>query len=255
MSEGLGGNTVWERVFLSNKTPWLAMFGVLAVVGFWKDRQLLVPALLGGAALSTMLLRPQMWYEIYNQMAFMWITLLIPWTLVSGGGAVLSHRKKILAKGMRTTILLAVFVVGSLPMLKICYGHGFITGPNHYPAKLGWGWGMRMDSSPYITEKDIKRVLLEIESYATGDKKYRVFFMPEGDALFFYGRMPSNTIPYQGVRTDVMGDLAVFRLSRHQPPWLRDQHVMKSLDIYGGTDIEPFYGRDGTEKWILVPPR
>lgn len=254
MNEGLGGNTVWDRLFLSNKTPWLAVYGGLLGLSLWRFRKLLAPVMLGGCAYSTMLLRPQMWYEIYNQMAFLWLALLIPWTLVLGIGNGLSRWKPTMAGWLRTGLLLGMFGAGCLPMLKMSYNHGFVTGPNHYPAKLGWGWGMRMDPAPYITEQDIQAVLGEIEKHVGDGKRYRVFFMPEADGLFFQGRMPFNAIPYQGARTGVLGDMAVFRLSRHPPAWWTDQHVLKSLRIYGGEGIEPFYERDGTEKWILVPP-
>jgi hypothetical protein len=201
-----------------------------------------------------MLLRPQMWYEVYNQMAFLWLTLLIPWALVLVVGAGLSRWWTHLASSMMIILLLLVFGVACLPMLKLCYAHGFITGPNHYPMKLGWGWGMRMDAAPYITETDIEAVVAEIEHHVADGKPYRVFFMPEADGLFFYGRLPTNAIPYQGVRTTVRGDMAVFRMSRHPPEWWTDQHVRRHLTIYGGEGIKPFYERDGTESWILIPP-
>ena len=243
------------RIFFSNKTPWLAAYAGLFGLGIWGFRRLLVPMVLGGCAYVSMLVRPQMWYEIYNQMAFMWLALAIPWTLWWAAEWVFKTRIGRLKPWAHTGIMIMAFGAGLLPMLKMCYAHGFVTGPNHYPAKLGWGWGMQMDSHPYITEQDIHAISREIEKHVVPGKKQRVFFMPEGDALFFHGRMPSNTIPYQGVYTEVKGDMAVFRLSRHQPNWMRDQHVMKYLRLYGGEGLEPFYERDGTEKWIFIPPK
>ena len=248
-------NNIVDRFFFSNKTPWLAVYAGLVGLGLCAFRRLLVPVVLGGCAYVSMLIRPQMWYEIYNQMAFMWLTLTISWTLCWGAEWLLTTR----AGGWKRWRTNAVWVIiafgaGLLPMMRICYDHGFVTGPNNYPAKLGWGWGMKIDSQPYITEQDIQIITQQIEKHVVEGKKHRVFFMPEGDALFFHGRMPSNTIPYQGVYTKVKGDMAVFRLSRHQPNWMRDQHLMKYLRIYGGEGLKPFYERDVTEKWIFIPP-
>ena len=148
-----------------------------------------------------------------------------------------------------------VFLAGLLPFLRFSYDNGFITGPHNYPEKLGWGWGMRMDATPYLTEQDIQRVVQEIEKYTADGKRHRVFFMPEGDGLFYHGKLPANVIPYQGVRTSELGDMAVFRFSRHFPDWWRDQHALKYLRMYAGEGLAPFYERDGTESWILVPPR
>ncbi len=246
--------TLWERFFLSNKTPWLMGLGGLLGLSHWRFKRLSLPVVLAGGAFCVMLVRPQMWYEVYNQMAFMWLTLILPWLAVLMVEAGMERRGWRAFSGVRTAILLAVYLAGVLPMLKLCYGHGFITGPRHYPAKLGWGSGMQMDPAPYITEQDIRTVLAEIKRHVADDRKYRVFFMPEGDALFFHGRMPSNAVPYQGVRTRVRGDMAVFRLSRHPPAWWTEQYVRKWLAEYGGGGIAPFYGRDGTEQWILIPP-
>jgi hypothetical protein len=243
------------RIFFSNKTPWLAAYAGLFGLALWRFRRLLVPVVLGGCAYVSMLVRPQMWYEIYNQMAFMWLAVTIPWALFSMAEWFINHGAKPLRPWLKTGLLMMAFAVGALSMLNMCYAHGFVTGPNNYPAKLGWGWGMQVDPHPYLTEQDIQTISREIEKHAVTGKKQRVFFMPEGDALFFHGRMPANTIPYQGVYTEVRGDMAVFRLSRHQPNWMRDQHVMKYLRLYGGEGLEPFYERDGTEKWIFIPPK
>jgi len=247
--------TLGVRIFFSNKTPWLAVYAGLFGVSLWRFRRLLVPVAIGGCAYVSMLVRPQMWYEIYNQMSFMWLALTIPWALYWATEGAFKIWITPMRPGLRSSLMIVAFAAGLLPMLKMGYAHGFVTGPHNYPAKLGWGWGMQMDPHPYITEQDIQAVSKEIEKYAADGNKHRVFFMPEGDALFFHGRMPSNTIPYQGVYTEVKGDLAVFRLSRHQPKWMRDQHVMKYLRIYGGEGLEPFYERDGTEKWIFIPPK
>ncbi len=247
--------TLWERFFQSNKTPWLVGFGGLLILSQWRFRRLRLPVVLAGAAYAVMLLRPQMWYEIYNQMAFMWLTLILPWLAVSVMEIGMDCGERRVSGRMRTAILLVVYLVSALPMLRMCYAHGFITGPRHYPAKLGWGSGMQMDSAPYITQQDIQAVTAEIHKHAEEGQSYRVFFMPEGDALFFHGKMPANTIPYQGVRTRVRGDMAVFRFSRHPPAWWTDQYVRKWWNQYGGDGIEPFHKRDGTERWYLIPPK
>jgi hypothetical protein len=248
-------STFASRVFLSNKTPWLGVYVVLVVLSLWKMSTLRVPLLMGSCAYMAILVRPQMWYEVYNQMAFMWLTLGIPWMMYWVVDMVLKRGQYNKLARVRSGILLFIFGAGVLAMLKVCYGHGFVTGPNNYPAKLGWGGGMRMDPAPYITEPDINRVIQEIEKHVNNGQHHRVFFMPEGDGLFFYGRLPSNAIPYQGVRTSVRGDLGVFRLSRHPPQWWTDQYVKKFLKMYHGEWIAPFYERDGTEKWILIPPQ
>lgn len=245
------------RFFLSNKTPWLAAYAGLAGLGlFWRRaRPLRIPAVLGICALSAMLLRPQMWYELYNQMAFMLLALSIPWALYLLAGWLLDASGSGTGPAwLRHGLLLLAFAVGWLPMLRMCYAHGFITGPRNYPEKLGWGWGMRMDPAPYLTAQDVQAVVREIEKHVADGQPHRVFFMPEGDGLFFHGKLPTNAIPYQGVRTRVLGDMAVFRFSRHPPAWWTEQHVKKYLRIYGGEGLAPFYERDGTESWILVPP-
>lgn len=247
------GPGIFRSIFASNKTPWVGLSAGLVALSLWKLRSLLVPTVLGGISLATMLVRPQMWYEVYNQMAFMWLTLLIPWTGWLVAKVAMNRFAPTGCARLRLGLCLLAFGAGLLPMLKLGYAHGFITGPNHYPAKLGWGWGMRMDSAPYITEQDVSLVAQEIEKHVADGNMHRVFFMPEGDALFFVGKLPPNVVPYQGVRTSVQGDMAVFRLSRHPPEWWTIQHVKKTLALWGGDDLTPFYERDGTEKWILIP--
>ena len=244
-----------QRIWSSPKTAWLGAYGVLFLLALWRFRPLRIPAALGGISLSAMLVRPQMWYEIYNQMGFMWLALVIPWTACYlAGGAADRWWPRIGGNARRVWVGL-VFGAALLPMLRFGQMQGFITGPRNYPAKLEWGWGMRMDPAPYLTEADIQAVAREIEKHVADGRPRRVFFMPEGDALFFHGRLPTNAIPYQGVRTTVLGDLAVFRISRHPPRWWTKQYVMRFLRLYGGEGLAPFRERDGTEQWILVPPR
>ena len=243
------------RIFQSNKTPWLAAYAVLFGLGMWRFRRLLVPVVLGGCSFVSMLVRPQMWYELYNQMAFMWLAVALPWAAFLAAEGLLQFRAGRWPPWLKTGGMVLAYGAALLPMLKLCYAHGFVTGPNHYPDKLGWGWGMQVDAKPYMTAADFQAVYREIEKHADPAVRRRVFFMPEGDALFFHGRMPANTIPYQGVYTDVKGDMAVFRFSRHQPAWLHDQYVMKAFREYGGEGRTPFYERDGTEKWVFIPPR
>ena len=246
------GQGILRKIFASNKTLWVGVYAGFLGLSLWKMRRLLVPTVLGGISLGTMLIRSQMWYEVYNQMTFMLLTLLFAWACCLIAEATL---KRFVSTGNVRARFIGCFLafgVGVLPMLKLSYAHDFITGPRRYPAKLGWGWGMRMDPAPYITEQDISAVLREIEKHTADGEKHRVFFMPEGDALFFVGKLPSNVVPYQGVRTSVQGDMAIFRLSRHPPAWWTEQRVKKSLARWGGEDIAPFYERDGTEKWILI---
>ena len=242
-----------ERLFFSNKTPWLITYAVLVGISFWRTREFLVPMVLGACALAVIPIRPQMWYELYTQMGFMWLTLGLPWLLCRGVAGLAQARFRGLSVRAAAGLSLLVFGGSALGMLKFSYNNGLVTGPRNYPQKLEWGWGMHMDPAPYLTEADIQAVLNEIAKYTADGRTYRVFFMPEGDALFFVGRLPQNVVPYQGVWTDVRGDLAVFRLSRHQPPWWREKHVLWRLKLYGGENLAPFYEREGTEKWILVP--
>ena len=246
---------ILQRIFASNKTIWLALYGALAGASVWRLRELRVPVILGGCALATMVVRPQMWYEIYNQMGFMWLTLAVSWTLHGIAAWICSSHSGPRAVPIRALVPALAFGLGLLPMLRFCQLNGFITGFHNYPAKLAWGWGMQMDPQPYMTAADIRAVVLEVERHVADGQKHRVFFMPEADAFFYREYLPTNVIAYQGVWTEEQADLAVFRLSRHPPRWWTDQYVMSHLQRYGGEGIAPFYERDGTEKWILVPRR
>jgi len=247
---------VWGRLFASNQTPWLLALAVFSVVGLGGARRLRAPALLGLCAYLVPLLRPQLWYALYAAMAYLLLALLIPWALCGAVEKALKTWARPWPGLAKMALLGAVFGGGLLPMLKFSYAHGFITGPRNYPEKLGGGWGRRMaDPTPYLTELDVQAIVREIEKHVADGKERRVFFMPEGDGLFFHGKLPTNAIPYQGVRTQALGDMAVFRFSRHFPAWWRDQHALKYLRMYGGEGRTPFYERDGTEAWILVPPR
>jgi len=245
--------TLMERIFHSNKTPWLFVFLGLLGAGLWRLKGFLPMILLGFCAYFTMILRPQMWYEVYNQIAFLVLTLVLSWIAYRLAFWVVDLRSSRSHPRISKLAPLAAFGLTLLLMLNLCYRHGFVTGPRNYPDKLGWA-GMKFDASPYLTEQDVNIISGEIRRHVEDGLPHRVFFMPEGDALFFYGKLPAQVIPYQGVRTTVKGDLAVFRLSRHQPDWWYEQHVRKSLVEYGGEEIRPFYTRDGTEQWILVPP-
>lgn len=246
--------TVGERVFSSNKTPWLLALVAMAALGWLRFEHLAVPATYGAGLFFIMLVRPQMWYEIYNVMAILLATLCVAWLGAEAGHRLLRSALVSRAKlPLRRAVPLLCACVVLLPLLRFSQAHGFVTGPRNYPAKLEWGWGMQMDPHPYLTEDDVQRVVAELERQMPSDRKVRVFFMPEGDALFFHGRLPNRAIPYMGVWTSVRGDMAVFRFSRHQPEWMREKHVEKYLRLYGGEGVPPFYERDGTEKWMVFP--
>ncbi|MDR0993541.1 MAG: hypothetical protein LBN38_03100 [Verrucomicrobiota bacterium] len=148
----------------------------------------------------------------------------------------------------------AAYLIALSLLLVFCYRDGRITGPNHYPQKLEWGWGMKFDEADYMQAADIEAIEQALRPYATQTKTYRIMFMPDADALFCYGRFPSNVVPYQPIWTDIPPDLFLFRQSRHYPDWWRTQYVEAAALRYQITLDQPFYSRDGTEAWYLIDP-
>ena len=137
-------------------------------------------------------------------------------------------------------------------LLLMCRRHDWITGPNHYPRKLNWGWGMQLSNLAYMQPADLQAIADALKPYGARPGIFRVFFMPEADGLFLHGRLPPNVIPYQPVNTAIRPDLFVFRQSRHYPDWWRTQYVEGRAREYGLVLEQPFHTRDGTEAWYLL---
>lgn len=244
------GNSI-ARIFSSNMTPWYAVAVALGLFFLWKDPRRLPWIAFGGIGLLIPGLREQMWYDVYLQMGFLMLALALPlagWLVVS---MALRRWPAIPARFGQLARAAAYFaLLGG--MLLVCYRNGRITGPNHYPQKLEWGWGMRFDAADYMQPADVAAIAKALEPYANQPRTYRIYFMPDADALFIQGRFPANVIPYQAIWTDIAPDLFLFRRSRHFPDWWRIQYVEKAAQRFGLHLDQPFHSRDGTESWYLV---
>lgn len=252
MNESMGKG-VFTRLLCSNKTPILAAHGTLLLVTAWRSPRLLPPVVLGGVAFSIMLIRNQMWYEIYNHMSFLLLALSIGWLVHALVQQLASRLLPRMGGGIRRILPLAAMSLVLLPLLKFNYAHGFITGPRNYPDKLGWGWGMQVAKHPYMTEADITAVVRKIERHTAIGRPCRVFFMPEGDGLFYHGRLPANTQPYYGLAAQDKGDMAIVHVSRHQPEWWRKARVLQYIEQQEATSQPPFHVRENTEQWVWIP--
>lgn len=239
------GNAI-SRVFCSPMTPWYASAVLLAIFFLWKSPSLLPWVAFGGIAVLIPGLRLQMWYSIYLQMGFLMLTTALPlaaWMLVTH----LSPPQSPLGQIIRTS----TYFIPLFFLLVFCYRNGWITGPNHYPEKLEWGWGMKFDKSDYMQPADIKAIANALKPYANQPRIYRIYFMPDADALFCYGHLPTNVIPYQAIWTSSPADLFLFRKSRHYPNWWRTQYVEAAARRKNIALDHPFFSREGTEFWYL----
>ncbi|MBQ7251570.1 MAG: hypothetical protein IJS32_03100 [Kiritimatiellae bacterium] len=236
-------SSIWRRLGISYRWFWLAIGGVAWLHCAFRKRDHLCCLSLALLGLLPLVLRSQMWYAVYEQQGFGMLLLSLSW--VAGD----------LFRGGFPRIARFASAAVAVGMLVFAYRFGWITGPRNYPEKLQWGWGMTIEKTPpvYLSQEDKNAILGEISRHLDGrPRPVRVFFCPEADGLFFHGILPDGVIPYQGVRTDVMGDMAVFRFSRHMPEWARNQHVRKLLTAYDGGEVFPFRTRDGTESWLFV---
>jgi len=203
---------------------WLALLGGLFLAARLMQQPTAIWMLLGFVALLVALMGGEMWYDIYKMTGFM--------VMLTGGPAVLVHigtRLKQRRMGHpagfagsgagRSIALLYLLAMGAL-----CYRHGFIVGPRHYPQKLSWGWGMVMPDPhvPYITEAD-KRAVVALAMRAAGGHPAPIIEFPStGDSLLFMDSLPNNALPFIRRRTGVESQVVVYHLSRYMPPWVQN---------------------------------
>lgn len=236
-------STLWRRLGISYRWFWLVAGGSAWLYCTFRKREYICFLSLALLGLLPLVLRSQMWYAVYEQQGYGMLLLALSWVAHD-----LTH-KPFPRIGRLTP---AAVVLG---MLVFAYRFGWITGPRNYPDKLQWGWGMSIEKTPpvYLAQEDKDAIIREITRHLDGHPRpVRVFFSPEGDGMFFHGLLPDGVIPYLGVRTDVLGDMAVFRTTRHMPQWAL-RHREKILeDQYGGPQAPPFHTRDGTESWLFV---
>ena len=243
----------FSRIFASSMTPWFSVAAILGIANLWLKPARIPWIAFGCVCLLIPSVRLQMWYDVYRQMGFMVLALALP-TAAADLAAFFAGR---IAPKSRSIVRGARWVAFLLPlalMLRFCQRHDWITGPNNYPQKLQWGWGMRFDDRPYIFASDIDAIENALRPYAGSGKTLRLFSMPEADALFFRDRLPDNVIPYQAVWSQTKPDLFLFRASRHYPDWWRTQYVEKHAKRFGISWDRPFHERDGTEFWVLHDP-
>ena len=243
----------FSRIFASAMTPWYSAAAILGLICLWMKPDRIPWIAFGCVCLLIPSIRLQMWYDVYRQMGFMMLTVSLP--MVAGDlAAFLARRFFPSARSIWLVARTAAFLVALALMLRLCRQHDWITGPNNYPQKLQWGWGMRFDDRPYIMASDIDAIAKALQPYASSNKTIRLFSMPEADALFFWDRLPDNVVPYQAVWSQQKPDLFLFRGSSHYPDWWRKQYVEKHALKYGIPWDHPFLVRNGTELWVLHDP-
>ena len=236
----------FSRLFFSPMTPWYVGAVLLAAVFLWKAPHDLPWIAFGGICLLIPGIRLQMWYSIYLQMGFLMFAISLPlatWMIMTHLLPFQTHLWRLIRTSAYFTTLFLLLVYS--------YRNGWITGPNHYPQKLEWGWGMKFDKADYMQPADISAIANALQPYASHSRIYRIYFMPDADALFCYGHLPTNVIPYQAIWTSTPADLFLFRLSRHYPDWWRTQYVEAAAHRKNISLDQPFYSRDGTESWYL----
>lgn len=231
--------TLWRRLAISYRWGWIILGSTVCL---WRacqgGKEMGLPTL-GLLGMAPLVLRSQMWYFVYEQQGYGALTAATVWFLCDLSRV---HRKWLLR-----TVAGMVFA----GMALFAYRFGFVTGPRGYPGKLEWGWGLVIEKKPpaYLTEEDVEAVVAELAQRTEGmPRPLRVMFVPEGDGLFFHGHLPDGVIPYMGVRTEVPGDVLVFRQTRHMPAWALEGHGLPICESYVMSEV-PFRERDGSERW------
>jgi hypothetical protein len=244
--EELGGSLL-DRLLSPGRGPYLALYAGLLVLSAWRWRAALPLILLGITGLAVMVLRAQMWYEVYVHMGFMTLAALLPLAIERTWPPGWNKCAKTITSGVLI-----------LPILLFFLRQGFVEGPRGYPHELQWGWGMRVWPREYLAPETTAGLAGAARDRFPGVAPGRVQFIPEADGLFHRAEWEAaGWTVYQPVRTTVRPDWAVLRKSEVLPGWVNDQVISSYWDRYGFSDDDLVYTAPDGDRWYmkrLAPP-
>lgn len=235
-------STLLSRLGKNLRWAWLLAAGALVLRSLFTARKGLESAVLAGMGMATIVLRNQVWYRLYEQQAF---GLLVVCAML----AVAEMRPWRFEKGR--SVLGAALAAG---LLLLGCRLGYVQPPDQYPCKLEWVGGMFIDPvrTEYLPERDIEAVSAEIAKRVAGKPRpVKVLFLPEADGLYFHDRLPDGVIPYEGVHTDVPGDVGVFHFSRALGGHRRHRAKTAMRD-FGWNGEDPFYANGDSDLWFFA---
>ncbi len=231
----------WTELMTATSLGVLGLYLVLGVLSLIRDRSRLLPLAFSGACFFLVLFGHEMWYEVFNSLAFFLLACSVLWALWD----VLSRRR---------VVAVAATGLALLPMLLFFYRHGFIEGLRGFPRDMEWGWGMRMsDGADYFTRNDAEAIAAQLERYAAPGRMLRVQFYPRGDALLADRYLPKGFLPFFPHFTETKPDILIARKSRYIPTWVDKVRVQVFQQI--PEETEAFRERDETEMWYLADLR
>jgi hypothetical protein len=244
--ESLGG-TLLDRLFSPGRGPYLILYAGLLVLSAWRWRAALPMVLLGMTGLAVMVLRAQMWYELYVHTGFMTLGAIAPLAIA-----------RVWPNGWNKHLKTGVCCVVMIPILLFYLRQGFIEGPRGYPQEMQWGWGMRVMPRDYLAPDTLAGVAGAARTRFPGVDPGRVQFVPEADGLFHRaGWEADGWLVYQPVRTSIRPDWVVLRTSDVLPPWVREQVIGSYWDRYGFSEDDLLYTAADGDRWYmkrLAPP-
>ena len=225
---------------------YLAAFGVSSVAAIFLRSRFIGPLAFGGASLFVAQAGHEMWYDIFNDAAFLILGLAPLWALRA-----LLNRWKPRADFLHY----GAACIAALPVLLFDYRNGYIEGPRHFPQGMMWGWGMtmRQNGVEYFTRTDRDAVIAKIAETLAPTNRARVEFFPNADGLFFVGALGRNVTPFCPHFTTNSSDVLVLRTSRYIPLWWSNRVNEAWARIPAGT--KPFYVRDQENQWYFADLR
>jgi len=241
------GNRVTDRLFSKERWPYLILFALLMVYSAWRKKTWIPLIAVGLSSYAIMVLRAQMWYEVYVHIGFLVLAVMLPLIV----DEVVVKKMKRSRWWSPTVVSMSISLLGLLPVSYLYLQHGFFEGPRSYPTDMKWGWGMRVYDRPYLDQVTRDTVIKELDSRVGTNRHVNVLFVPEADALLYHGLLTDAITLYQPIRTRIEPDWLVLRTSPFYARWYYRQSMKQLIEQYSITDADAVYATPHGDRWYI----
>jgi hypothetical protein len=229
----------------------LAVLLLVLLIAYAARHRLASAALLAVAipAWLTEALGHEMWYDIYDQLA--WMLLLIVAIQVGWHLMVSATNRSLWRRGLALVVIL-------IPVGFLAYVKGMVPTTEAYPPKLAWQEFVVQDSIPYFAPEDQVEVGALLDSLRRDDLDLTVQFFPRGDAFLFDQILDGSIRTTAPVFCESLPDTYIIHRSRYLPRSHYYTATKKEIAKTGHASLSDgilVQERMAWERWYVFVPR